>query len=184
MWVVLFLTFVFTLELKTTILWGQSDSEIGFIAGWLKSLFQPQKYQNTPEVFWIWCSNMWSIVPALDWVFVSNLTLTRGLFYIGLPSHGQICLNLLLNNSVDLFYSYDTTESTGSPRAAFYSDIRFISSVPAHLFFSSTFFYAKVTEPQLLKSSIPSIHPSSHINPLCCSEGQIFDKSAEETVCS
>lgn len=120
---------------------------------------------------------------AADLVFVSYLTLTGGLYHIGLSSHRQICLSLLLNNSVDLFYCstipWRVKEYREQP---FFPELQFIFPLP-HLFFSVAPIYAEVTEPQLLKSSIPSLSPSSPGNPLCCSEGQIFDKSAEETVC-
>lgn len=59
----------------------------------------------------------------------------------------------------------------------------FISSL-AHLVFFIVPFYAEVTEPQLLKSSILSFY-SPHSPPppsLCCSEGQIFDKSAPKSL--
>lgn len=69
-----------------------------------------------------------------------------GLFHIGSSSPRQICLNLLLNNSVDLFDCWTEPRSEGD------SDVHLISS---HL--TSWFFYAEVTEPQLFILNPPPI---------------------------
>lgn len=79
---------------------------------------------------------------------------------------------------MDLFYCWTTFQRALG--AAFHSDIDFISS-PAHLlFFQLHLFYAevRVSASQIFNSFLS---PFSPINPLYCSEGQIF---AEETVCS
>lgn len=131
----------------------------------------------------IQCPNMWNMVWSCRLSLCLSPDIDRGLCWIGLSSHRQICLNLPLNNSVDLFYWPDYTSES---KPAVCSDIHFISSTRSPVFFLSLspvtpFFYAEVTEPQLLKSSILSSRPpllSSPVDPLRRSEGQLFDKSA------
>lgn len=73
---------------------------------------------------------------AGDLVFVSYLTLTGGLYHTGLSSHRQICLSLLWNNSVDLFYCSTIPQRVKEYREQpFFPELQFIF-LPPHLFFS------------------------------------------------
>lgn len=102
------------------------------------------------------------MVWTADWVFVCVLTLTGAPSHRGLSSHGQICLNLLWNNSVDLFYCETMPQGVRECRAACVPDLHFIS-LPARLFF---FFSCSFYMQKSLSLSFSNLPFSSHQPPL------------------
>ena len=83
---------------------------------------------------------------AADWVFFSYLTLTGGLCRIGLSSHRQICLNLLLNNSVDLFYCWTIPQRVREPGEQPFSLTYILFPLLfTYFFFNCTFFFIQKT---------------------------------------
>lgn len=95
----------------------------------------------------------------------------------------QICLSLLLNNSVDLFSGWTTSQTVRRSSEDFDSDIHFIIP-PAHLFFQLYLFYAEVTEPRLLRSSILPHYALPPINPPPLQQRAdfFFDKSSPKSL--